>query len=404
MSSVSDKIIDRDDNLNELDLESNYSTHTDSLLEQMNMLRAEISVLKLQANTLAVEKHKLEKILENYNTCPGIVGSISEIIEDEKIIVRGYNGVVFYLKMPENYKGKLKVGDRLALAQSNLAIIDIMPEDKDYRATALELIERPKITFKQIGGLKNVIQEIDETVSLPLTKPEKFKEFGIESPKGILLYGPPGTGKTLLGKAVANKAKATFINVSGSELIHKFIGEGSKVIKDVFAMAREKAPSIIFIDEIDAVAAFRLDSSSGADREVHRTLMQLLVEMDGFRDNDKVKIIAATNRIDILDEAILRPGRFDRIIEVPLPDEESRKEIFKIHTEKMPLAKDLTLDKLAELAQNCSGADIETICKEAGIFAIRNLDTEVKLNYFLEAKDKVHKKPKETIINNNMFH
>jgi proteasome regulatory subunit len=328
---------------------------------------------------------------------------VSEIINNDKIIVRGYNGVVFYIKLNNDQLGKIKVGDRLALAQNNLAILDIMPEDKDYRATALELIDRPKITFNQIGGLESVIQEIDETVTLPLTKPEKFKEFGIESPKGVLLYGPPGTGKTLLGKAVANKANATFINVSGSELIHKFIGEGAKIVKDVFSLAREKAPAIIFIDEIDAVAAYRLDATSGADREVHRTLMQLLVEMDGFRGNDNVKIIAATNRIDIIDEAILRPGRFDRIIEVPLPNKDARKEIFKIHAKNMPLSKDVTIDKLAEISDNCSGAEIEAICKEAGIFAIRNNDKDVKLKYFEEAKEKVQKKPTEDEVHGRIY-
>lgn len=372
------------------------------LLDQMNNIRAENNILRAQNNSLIIEKRKLEDLLDNYKNSPGIIGIVTEIIEDS-LIVKGYNGVMFYTKCPKKYMGKIKIEDRVAMAQGNLAILKVLSEDKDYRATALELIEKPAITFKQIGGLKNVIREIQETVSLPLSQPEKFTDFGIQSPKGILIYGPPGTGKTLLAKAVANDAKATFISLSGSELIHKFIGEGAKVIKDVFALARIKKPAIIFIDEIDAVAAYRLDAQSGADREVHRTLMQLLVELDGFKDNAGVKVVAATNRIDILDEAILRPGRFDRIIEVPLPDFDSRKEILKIHIKNIPLAKDVDQDDLSSRMEHCSGADIEAICREGAIFAIRNSEKDVKLKYFIEAIEKVKNKPVDEKTQGNMF-
>ena len=371
---------------------SEFNTlNTNSLVEQVNLLRSELNFLRAQNNALSMEKQKLEKILNDFKNIPGIVGIVSEIYK-ENIIVRGYNGVVFYVKIPNKFKNKIRVEDRVALAQNNLSIIDVLPSDKDFRAQALELIAKPKISFKDIGGLKDVIREVEETVSLPLRNSKAFEKMGINSPKGILLYGPPGTGKTLLAKAVANNAKATFISLSGSELIHKFIGEGSKIVKDLFKIAREKAPSIIFIDELDAVASFRMDGSNGADREVHRTMMQLLVELDGFKNNDKVKIIAATNRIDILDEAILRPGRFDRIIKVPLPNLEARTEIFKIYIKNIPIDKNVKIKILAKETKGANGADIEAICREAGMFALRNKTKSVSLNDFKDAIKKVLKK------------
>ncbi len=387
------------------DFDLDYSTlHTNTLLEQLNILRSEINVLRAQNNTLRVEKQKMEKALDDFKNNPAIIGVVSEVFENGKAIVRGYNGVVFYIQIPNKFIGKIKPEDRLALAQNNLAILEVISAEKDYRASALELTSKPQVDFKQVGGLKDVILEIDETVSLPLTKPELFTKFGIDSPKAVLLYGPPGTGKTMLAKAVAQKANATFISLSGSELIHKFIGEGAKIVKDLFTIAREKAPSIIFIDEIDAVASYRMDISNGADREVHRTMMQLLVEMDGFRNNELVKVIGATNRIDILDEAILRPGRFDRIIKVPLPNEQGRTEIFKIHTKNVPLSKNIKINELAKLTEGTSGAQIESICREAAIFAIRSEKKVVELQDFKDAIAKVIKQNEEDVIDGRMFH
>jgi len=378
-----------------------------------NQIKAELNVLKMQAQTLQLqnqtlnlEKEKLEKILNNYKNSPAIVGTVSELfLEKLKAVIRTNNGMVFYVNIPEEYLGRINNDDRVVMAQNNLAILDVLPPEKDYRAIAFEINDKPKQSLKDIGGLRKVINEVEETVILPMTQPQLFKKFNIDSPKGILLHGSPGTGKTMIAKAIANKTKSTFISLSGSELVHKFIGEGAKVVKDLFKIAKEKSPTIIFIDELDSVAAYRLDSSTGADREVNRTMTQLLVEMDGFHESDKIKIIAATNRLDILDKAILRPGRFDRIIEVGLPDEQERKEIFKIYLEKLPLGK-YDLNEIVEKTNTASGADIKLICKEAAIFSIRKKKTKVTQEELIEAinkiliKDKVDEKQKEV---NNYF-
>ncbi len=400
------------DNQDRKDFQLNAYTELDSD-PYYNQIKAELNVLKMQAQslqlqnqTLNVEKEKLEKVLNNYKNSPAIVGTISEIFLDKlKAVIRTNNGMVFYVNVPEDIIKTINVEDRVVMAQNNLAILDVLAPEKDYRAIAFEINEKPKQSLKDIGGLKKVINEVEETVILPMTKPEIFKKFNIESPKGILLYGPPGTGKTMIAKAIANKTKSTFISLSGSELIHKFIGEGAKVVKDLFKLAKEKSPTIIFIDELDSVASYRLDSGTGADREVNRTMTQLLVEMDGFYESDKIKIIAATNRLDILDKAILRPGRFDRIIEVSLPDKQERKEIFKIYLEKIPCGK-LNLETIIDMTETASGADIKLICKESAIFAIRKNKTKVTQEEIVESinkiliKDKVDEKQKEV---NNYF-
>ncbi|HIP16884.1 MAG TPA: AAA family ATPase, partial [Methanothermococcus okinawensis] len=286
-------------------------------------------------------------------------------------------------------------GARVCLNQQTLVIVEVLPREKDYRAMAMEIDERPNISFEDIGGLDEQINEIKEVVELPLTHPELFKKVGIEPPKGVLLYGPPGTGKTLLAKAVANETNASFIKIVGSELVKKFIGEGAKLVRDVFKLAKEKSPSIIFIDEIDAIASRRTEALTGGDREVQRTLMQLLAEMDGFEPSGDVKIIAATNRPDILDPAILRPGRFDRIIEIPAPGEEGRLDILKIHTKGMNLSKDVDLNKIAKMTEGFVGADLKSVCTEAGMFAIRGGREYITMEDFLKAVKKVQEKRRD---------
>ncbi|WP_292320444.1 CDC48 family AAA ATPase [Caldisphaera sp.] len=256
-------------------------------------------------------------------------------------------------------------------------------------------VEIPEVHWEDIGGLDYQIREVKETVELPLLNPELFKKVGIEPPKGILLVGPPGTGKTLLAKAVAHNTNATFIRTVGSELVRKYIGEGARLVRELFDLSREKSPSILFIDEIDAIGSRRLDMSTSGDREVQRTLMQLLAEMDGFDPLGNVKIIAATNRPDILDEALIRPGRFDRIIEIPMPNQEAREKIFKIHTKKMNL-RDVDFKYLAETTQGMSGADIKAICTEAGMNAIRENRDYVIPKDFAKAIEKVSKSTKGT--------
>jgi len=245
------------------------------------------------------------------------------------------------------------------------------------------------VTFEQVGGLKEEIEEVREAVEYPLTKPEIYERVGVEPPKGILLYGPPGTGKTLIAKAVARQSNARFIRMSGSELVHKYIGEGAQLVRELFVLARERAPAIVFIDEIDAVGSMRTNDGTSGSAEVQRTLMQLLAEMDGFGNRGNVRIMAATNRIDMLDPALLRPGRFDRVIQIPLPDHGARLEILKIHTAKMSLAENVDLPELAELAGKTTGAELQAICREAGMMAVRRDAVAVDREDFLAAIRKV---------------
>jgi proteasome regulatory subunit len=257
-----------------------------------------------------------------------------------------------------------------------------------------------------VGGLEEQIIEIREAVELPLTKPELFSKVGISPPRGVLLYGPPGTGKTLLARAVAHETNAKFMRVVGSELVQKYIGEGARLVRELFEHAKKDAPSIIFIDEIDAIGAHRSESITSGDREVQRTLMQLLADLDGFKDRGNVKIIGATNRIDILDPALLRPGRFDRIIEIPEPDTEGRLSILKIHTKNMSVDKGVDLNEVAVLTTGMKGSDLKAICTEAGMFAIRSEKEMVFRGDFIKAIEKVgidHRNNAREILDGAMF-
>ncbi|MDK6027765.1 proteasome-activating nucleotidase [Ignisphaera sp. 4213-co] len=334
-------------------------------------------------------KSQLEKL-----TAPPLVeATLIDVLPDGRAIVRSSSGPVLIVNVLEVVdKSKLRPGVSVALNQRGSAIVEVLPRVEDPSVRVFEVIERPNVTYSDIGGLEQQIAEIREVVELPLKNPFIFKAMGIEPPKGVLLYGPPGCGKTLLAKAVAHESNATFIRIVASELAQKFIGEGARLVKEVFALARRKAPAIVLIDEIDAIAAKRLDVGTSGEREIHRTLTQLLAEIDGFDPLDNVKIIATTNRIDILDPAILRPGRFDKIIEIPLPDIKGRYEIFKIHTRKMPLAIDVDLVELAKMTEGATGADIRAICTEAALHAIRSNRLVIERKDFLYAIEKVLKK------------
>merc|ERR1712114_142072 len=240
-----------------------------------------------------------------------------------------------------------------------------------------------------IGGLDTQIQEIKESVELPLTHPEYYEEMGIKPPKGVILYGPPGTGKTLLAKAVANQTSATFLRVVGSELIQKYAGDGPKMVREMFKLAEENAPSIVFIDEIDAVGTKRYDTTSSGEREIQRTMLELLNQLDGFDSRGDTKVIMATNRIESLDPALIRPGRIDRKIEFPLPDEKTKRRIFNIHTGKMTLSDDVNLDEYIMSKEELSGADIKAICTEAGLLALRERRMKVTHEDFDKAKENV---------------
>ncbi|WP_054835893.1 proteasome-activating nucleotidase [Methanobrevibacter arboriphilus] len=390
--------------------------NSQSLLNKIEDLKKEVRILKeentktkrnLMWKVRKLEKDKVltenEKIrleretkslrggeVERFRSPPLVLATIMEILDDTRMTVKSSTGPHFVINYSKFLDEKLLVpGSRVALNQQTFSVVDVLPAEKDPNVSGMEIEEKPSVSYDSIGGLEDQVIEVKETVELPLKKPELFEKIGIEPPKGVLLYGPPGTGKTLLAKAVANETNATFIKIVASEFVKKYIGEGARMVREVFELAKEKAPSIIFIDEIDAVAAKRLKSSTSGDREVQRTLMQLLAELDGFESRGDIGIIGATNRPDILDPALLRPGRFDRFIEVPLPNEDGRKEILKIHTSKMSLSEEADIDLLATLTEGVSGADLKAICTEAGMFAIREERDEVLVADFMDAVDKI---------------
>jgi len=361
-------------------------------------LKIENSELKEELRRLKIENKQLILEIEALRKPPLVIGDIEEVIDNNRAVVRSTTGPKFLVYISQFLdRSKLLPGTRVAMTQSNLTIVDILPSSKDPLVRAAEVIERPDVTYDDIGGLKEAIREIRESIELPMTKPELFERLGIDPPKGVLLIGPPGTGKTLLAKAVAHHTNATFIHIVGSELVQKYIGEGARLVRELFQLAREKSPTIIFIDEIDAIGAKRSLDDTSASREVERTLMQLLAEMDGFDPRGDVKIIAATNRPDILDPALLRPGRFDRIIRIPMPDKKAREEIFRIHTRRMRLSKDVNFEDLSRMTEGMSGADIKAICTEAGMFAIREGRDYVVMDDFLKAIKKVKQMQKVPI-------
>jgi proteasome regulatory subunit len=349
-----------------------YSTNISGIEEENRFLKESVE--------------NLERELEKFKKTPLISCEIRDLIDD-KALIRLPNGNEFLVDISTSCE-KLAIGDTILAEQKNLTVVKKIPSKKTFEADKFVIIEKPSIEWTQVGGLQDQEREIKEVIELPLKKPELFKKVGIEPPKGILLYGPPGTGKTLLAKAVAASTNSTFIEVVGSELVQKFIGEGAKLVKEIFQLAREKAPSIIFIDEIDAIAAVRIDVGTSGEREVQRTFMQLLAEVDGFNPLDNVKIIGCTNRKDILDPAITRPGRLDRLIHVDLPNEEARKEIFKIHTSRMKVGK-LDIPSLIKKTEGFSGAEIRAVATEAGYFAIRENRTKVDQADFEGAIEKV---------------
>ncbi|MCD6196500.1 MAG: proteasome-activating nucleotidase [Staphylothermus sp.] len=361
--------------------------------DYIRLLESKIKYLETEKEKLLMKIRYYKSEIEKLLSPPLIEAVVLSILDDGRVVVKSSTGPNLIVNVLGTVpRDKIRPGQHVALNQRGSTIVDVLPEYEDPYVKSMEVIERPNVTFDDIGGLKEQIRELIEVVELPLKNPELFEEIGIEPPKGVLLYGPPGCGKTLLAKAVARESGATFISIVGSELVQKFIGEGARIVREVFKYARKKAPAIVFIDEIDAIAARRLDIGTSGEREVQRTLMQLLAEIDGFKPLDKVKIIAATNRIDILDPAILRPGRFDRLIEVPLPDLKGRYEIFKVHTRRMKLAEDVDLYELARITEGATGAEIKAIVTEAGYNAIRNNRRKVNMNDFLEAVHKVMSK------------
>jgi proteasome regulatory subunit len=364
------------------DKKSNIFEYVRRLEERVQQLEAEVEFLRRELNYY---KSEIDKLM----SAPLIEAVLLEVLEDGRAVVRSSTGPTLVVQVSGLIDiSKLKPGIHVALNQRGSAIVEVLPIAEDYYVKAMEVDERPKLRFSDVGGLHEQIRELREVVEMPLKNPELFSRIGIEPPKGVLLYGPPGCGKTLLAKAVAGEVNATFIRLAASELAQKFVGEGARIVREVFKLARRKAPAIVFIDELDAIGAKRVDVGTSGEREIHRTLSQLLVEIDGFDPLDKVKVMAATNRIDIIDPALLRPGRFDRLIHVPAPDERGRYEIYRIHTSRMALADDVDLVRLAKVSEGLCGADIKAICTEAGYNAIRRGSSKVSMEDFLVALER----------------
>jgi len=330
------------------------------------------------------------------NLVPLVIGQFHELISPEYGIVSSTAGSNYYVRILSTLdKEKLKPNTSVALHRHSHCVVNVLPPESD--STVQLMTEKPNVTYKDIGGMDQQKQEVREAIELPLIQHYLYTQIGIDPPRGVLLYGPPGTGKTMMAKAVANATSATFISMVGSEFVQKYLGEGPRMVRDVFRLARENAPCIVFIDEIDAIATKRFDAQTGADREVQRILLELLNQMDGFDQQTSVKVIMATNRADTLDPALLRPGRLDRKIEFPVPDRRQKRLVFQAATNKMNLSEELDLEDYVNRAEKISCADIASICAEAGLQAVREnryvvlpKDFDKAYEKAVTAKDKEH--------------
>ena len=346
---------------------------------------------------------------------PMNVGSLEEIIDDNHAIVSPHAGSEYYTSMMSFVdKDLIEPGCSVLLNSKNYAVVGVLTDDVDPMVSVMKVDKAPLESYADVGGLEKQIQEIKESVELPLTHPELYEEVGIKPPKGVILYGKPGTGKTLLAKAVANQTSATFLRVVGSELIQKYLGDGPKLVREIFQAAEEMAPSIVFIDEIDAIGTKRYDSNSGGEKEIQRTMLELLNQLDGFDTRADVKVIMATNKIESLDPALIRPGRIDRKIEFPLPDVKTKRRIFQIHTSRMRFADDVDLEEFVLAKDDLSGADVKAtlivllwyfkhllifdcICTEAGLLALRARRMKVCMSDLRKAREKTMYKKKGNI-------
>ncbi|KAL6142584.1 hypothetical protein ACLB2K_060863 [Fragaria x ananassa] len=414
---------------------------TDDIIRATRLLDNEIRIHKeeLQRANLELDSYK-EKIKENQEKIklnkqlPYLVGNIVEILEmnpEDEAEEDGANidldsqrkGKCVVLKTSTRQTiflpvvglvdpDKLKPGDLVGVNKDSYLILDTLPSEYDSRVKAMEVDEKPTEDYNDIGGLEKQaiilypnsllfllqqIQELVEAIVLPMTHKERFQKLGVRPPKGVLLYGPPGTGKTLMARACAAQTNATFLKLAGPQLVQMFIGDGAKLVRDAFQLAKEKSPCIIFIDEIDAIGTKRFDSEVSGDREVQRTMLELLNQLDGFSSDDRIKVIAATNRADILDPALMRSGRLDRKIEFPHPTEEARARILQIHSRKMNVHPDVNFEELARSTDDFNGAQLKAVCVEAGMLALRRDATEVNHEDFNEGIIQVQAKKKASL-------
>jgi len=341
--------------------------------------------LKPQEKNVEDDRTKVDEL----RGTPMSVGTLEEFVDENHVIVSGSMGPEYYVSMLSFVdKDQLEPGSSILMHSKSMSVVGIMQDEIDPLLNVMKVEKAPLESYADIGGLEPQIQEIKEAVELPLTHPEIYEEMGIKPPKGVILYGEPGTGKTLLAKAVANETSATFLRVVGSELIQKYLGDGPKLVRELFRVAEEHSPSIIFIDEIDAIGTKRYESHSGGEREIQRTMLELLNQLDGFDSKSDVKVIMATNKIETLDPALIRPGRIDRKIEFPAPDIKTKKKIFQIHTAKMSLGEDVNIDEFINAKDDLSGADIKAICTESGLLALRERRMKVTQEDFRKGKEK----------------
>ena len=351
----------------------------DDLYMKMKLLERENEFLSIQSEYVKDELKNLKREfirakeeIKRIQSVPLVIGQFLELVDENYAIVSSTAGSNYYVRVLSTLNREmLKPSSSIALHRHSHSVVDILPNETDASIQLMQMGEKPDVTYQDVGGLDIQKQEIREAVELPLTNHELYAQIGIDPPRGVLLYGPPGTGKTMLAKAVANNTTAAFIRVVGSEFVQKYLGEGPRMVRDVFRLARENAPAIVFIDEIDAIATKRFDAQTGADREVQRILLELLNQMDGFDQSVNVKVIMATNRADTLDAALMRPGRLDRKIEFPMPDRRQKRLIFQTVTNKMNLSEEVDLEDYINRPEKVTAADITAICQEAGLLAVR---------------------------------
>ncbi|KZT26265.1 26S proteasome subunit P45 [Neolentinus lepideus HHB14362 ss-1] len=342
------------------------------LARHLEMLEIQESYIKDEQANLKRELIRAQEEVKRIQSVPLVIGQFLEPIDKNTGIVGSTTGSNYVVRILSTLDHELlKPSSSVALHRHSNALVDILPPEADSSISMLGKEEKPDVAYQDIGGMDSQKQEIREAVELPLTHFDLYKKIGIDPPRGVLLYGPPGTGKTMLVKAVAHHTTASFIRVVGSEFVQKYLGEGPRMVRDVFRLARENQPAIIFIDEIDAIATKRFDAQTGADREVQRILLELLNQMDGFDQGSNVKVIMATNRADTLDPALLRPGRLDRKIEFPVPSRRERRLIFQTCTSKMNLGPDVDLEDYVSRPDRLSSAEIASICQAAGLQAVR---------------------------------
>merc|ERR1712048_1171250 len=369
-----------------------YEVKTQNLALEVNEKGNNVRRLQAQRNELNAKVRATREELQLLQEQASYVGEVVKPLDKKKVLVKIHPEGKFVVDIDKDIKiEECTPNCRVALRNDSYTLHKILPNKVDPLVSLMMVEKVPDSTYEMFGGLQKQIKEIKEVIELPVKHPELFDALGIAQPKGVLLYGPPGTGKTLLARAVAHHTECTFIRVSGSELVQKFIGEGSRMVRELFVLAREHAPSIIFMDEIDSIGSSRIESSGsgGGDSEVQRTMLELLNQLDGFEPHQNIKVIMATNRIDILDSALLRPGRIDRKIEFPAPNEDARVDILKIHSRKMNLTRGINLRKIAELMPGASGAEVKGVCTEAGMFALRERRVHVTQEDFEMAVAKI---------------